>query len=87
MSRMAHLRCVLSLAFLSLERTNQPAAEHVHGIGHVHMDVSCTPSVSADFNRGLALLRREARGRGRRVPRLSRAQLPAVCIPATGPLS
>jgi tetratricopeptide (TPR) repeat protein len=56
MWRMALFPCVLYLAVLSLERTTQPGAEHVHGIGHVHMDVSCTPSASADFDRALALL-------------------------------
>ena len=56
MWRMALIPCVLSLAFLSLERRTQPVAEHVHGIGQVHMEVSCTPSVSADFDRALALL-------------------------------
>ncbi len=56
MWRVALFPCVLYLAFLSLELTTQPVAEHVHGIGHVHMDVSCTPSASADFDRALALL-------------------------------
>jgi tetratricopeptide (TPR) repeat protein len=40
----------------SPEIAAQPAVEHVHGIGHVHMDVSCAPAASADFDRALALL-------------------------------
>ena len=44
MWRMALVPCMLCLASLSLEHTTQPVAEHVHGIGHVHMDVSCSPS-------------------------------------------
>ena len=34
----------------------QAPAHHIHGIGHVHMDTSCSSSVSADFDRALALL-------------------------------
>ena len=56
MWRMALVPCMLALVSLSQEHTAQPVAEHVHGIGHVHMDVSCTPSASADFDRALALL-------------------------------
>jgi tetratricopeptide (TPR) repeat protein len=56
MWRMALVSCMLSLVSPSQEHTTQPVAEHVHGIGHVHMDVSCTPPASADFDRALALL-------------------------------
>src|SRR5882762_8325458 len=41
----------------------QEAEEHVHaspgseeGLGHAHMDISCSPAVGAKFDRGLALL-------------------------------
>src|SRR5258706_12502895 len=33
----------------------QSPMEHIHGVGHVHMDTSCSPSVSADFDGALAL--------------------------------
>ena len=56
MWKMALVPCMLLLVSLSQEPTTRPVAEHVHGIGHVHMDVSCTPSASADFDRALALL-------------------------------
>ena len=56
MLRMLLVPCMLCLVSLSLEHSTQRVAEHVHGIGHVHMDVSCSPSRSADFDRALALL-------------------------------
>ena len=33
-----------------LAQQKQNPMEHIHGVGHVHMDVSCSPSVSADFD-------------------------------------
>ena len=56
MLRMLLVPCMLCLVSPSLEHSTQRVAEHVHGIGHVHMDVSCSPSRSADFDRALALL-------------------------------
>ncbi len=35
---------------------DQGSQEHVHGLGQVHMDNSCSPAVSARFDRALALL-------------------------------
>jgi len=41
----------------------QEAEEHVHaspgskeGLGHAHMEISCSPAVAAKFDRALALL-------------------------------
>jgi hypothetical protein len=49
-----------SLVFLLLPpvlaQQKQSPMEHIHGVGHVHMDVSCSPSLSADFDLALALL-------------------------------
>jgi len=45
---------VLSLAPLLAQQKQSPR-EHIHGVGHVHMDVSCSPS-QADFDFALALL-------------------------------
>jgi tetratricopeptide (TPR) repeat protein len=45
----------LLLTPLFAEQEQNPV-DHIHGIGHVHMDTSCSPSVSADFDRALALL-------------------------------
>ncbi len=39
-----------------LAQQKQSPMEHIHGVGHVHMDVACSPSVSADFDFALALL-------------------------------
>ena len=39
-----------------LAQQKQSPMEHLHGVGHVHMEVSCSPSVSADFDFALALL-------------------------------
>ena len=53
---------ILPLLYLFLLLTplfgqqKQGPEDHIHGVGHVHMDTSCSPSVSADFNRSLALL-------------------------------
>jgi hypothetical protein len=55
MSRTIALSCLLLLpSLLALQKQNP--MEHVHGVGHVHMDVSCSPSVTADFDTALALL-------------------------------
>ncbi len=38
-------------------RAGSATSEHlIHGLGHVHMDTSCSPSVRAHFDRALALL-------------------------------
>jgi len=51
---------LLSVPFLlltpSFAQQEQNPADHIHGLGHVHMDTSCSPSVSADFDRALAML-------------------------------
>ena len=39
-----------------LAQQKQSPMEHIHGVGHVHMDVSCSPALSADFDFALALL-------------------------------
>ncbi len=56
------MKRILPLSFLFLLLTpllaqqKQSPMEHIHGVGHVHMDVSCSPSLSADFDFALALL-------------------------------
>src|SRR5215470_8389961 len=56
------MKRILPLLFLFLLLTpllsqqKQSPMEHIHGVGHVHMDVSCSPSLSADFDFALALL-------------------------------
>ncbi len=56
------MKWILPLSFLLLLLTpllaqqKQSPMEHIHGVGHVHMDVSCSPSLSADFDFALALL-------------------------------
>ena len=40
----------------SFAQQEQNPLDHIHGLGHVHMDTSCSPSVSADFDRALAML-------------------------------
>ena len=51
---------LLSVPFLlltpSFAQQEQNPVDHIHGLGHVHMDTSCSPSVSADFDRALAML-------------------------------
>ena len=51
---------LLSVPFLlltpSFAQQEQNPADHIYGLGHVHMDTSCSPSVSADFDRALAML-------------------------------
>ncbi|HKX26322.1 MAG TPA: hypothetical protein VJ302_01390, partial [Blastocatellia bacterium] len=50
------LACTLLLFSPSLAQDREPAAGHLHGVGHVHLETSCSPSVAADFDRALALL-------------------------------
>ena len=40
----------------SFAQQEQNPVDHIHGLGHVHMDTSCSPSLSADFDRALAML-------------------------------
>jgi predicted Zn-dependent protease len=40
----------------SFAQQEQNPVDHIHGLGHVHMDTSCSQSVSADFDRALAML-------------------------------
>ena len=56
MNRMQRVSCIVLLLTPPLPGTRQRPADHIHGIGHVHLDTSCSPSVSADFDRALALL-------------------------------
>src|SRR5258705_4269155 len=39
-----------------LAQQKQSPMEHIHGVGNIHMDVSCSPYQSADFEFALALL-------------------------------
>ena len=64
MRSFAHF-AICCLVVLSLGATGiaQEAEEHVHaspgseeGLGHAHMDFSCSPAVAAKFDRALALL-------------------------------
>jgi len=56
------MKGILPLPFLFLLLTplsaqqRQSTIEHIHGVGHVHMDVSCSRSLSGDFDFALALL-------------------------------
>ncbi len=56
MRRILPLTCILLLFTASLAQKKPNPADHIHGVGHVHMDTSCSPSVSADYDRSLALL-------------------------------
>ena len=48
---------VLFLAPHALYAQSTPVSERpIAGLGHAHMDTSCSPKVSADFDRALALL-------------------------------
>jgi len=40
----------------SFSQNQERPSDHLHGVGQVHMDTSCLPSVSANFDRALALL-------------------------------
>lgn len=56
------MKWIVPLPFLFLLLTplraqqKQSPIEHIHGVGHVHMDISCSPSLSGDFDFALALL-------------------------------
>jgi hypothetical protein len=56
------MKRILPWSFLFLLLTTvhaqqkQSPMEHIHGVGHVHMEVSCSPSLAADFDFALALL-------------------------------
>jgi tetratricopeptide (TPR) repeat protein len=56
MKRILPLSFVFLLLTPLLAQQKQSPLEHIHGVGHVHMDVSCSPSPSADFDSALALL-------------------------------
>ena len=56
MRRILPFTCVLLLFAPSLPQNQDRPTDHIHGVGHVHMDTSCLPSLSADFDRALALL-------------------------------
>lgn len=49
--------CALALAISAQGKQNQyPSSESEEGFGRVHMDISCAPTVAAQFDRALALL-------------------------------
>src|SRR5262245_63339107 len=50
--------CTLLVLFTATPLYAQPkqADRPIHGLGRVHMDISCSPAVSKIFDRGLALL-------------------------------
>jgi hypothetical protein len=56
------MRRILPLLYLFLLHTlifaqqKQIPSDHLHGVGYVHMEASCSPSVIADFDLSLALL-------------------------------
>jgi tetratricopeptide (TPR) repeat protein len=50
------MKSALALSLLLLLPTAQSAAQHRHGFGQVHMETSCAPAVSGDFDQALALL-------------------------------
>lgn len=57
MTRMLLFSSVLLVfATPSFAQQEHNPADHIHGVGHVHMDTSCSPSGSADFDHALALL-------------------------------
>jgi tetratricopeptide (TPR) repeat protein len=48
---------LLSLAVTPLHAQSKRTSDRpIHGLGSVHMDISCSPGVQADFDRALALL-------------------------------
>src|SRR5256712_13677769 len=48
---------LLCLGLTPVHAQTKPTSDRpVHGLGSVHMDISCSPGVSADFDRALALL-------------------------------
>ena len=50
--------CTLLVLLASVPLYAQPKKidRPIHGLGHVHMDISCSPAVSGSFDRALALL-------------------------------
>jgi hypothetical protein len=57
MTRILLFSCfLLVFATPSFAQKKQNPADHIQGVGHVHVDTSCSPSVSADFDQALALL-------------------------------
>jgi tetratricopeptide (TPR) repeat protein len=50
--------CILLVLLAPARLYAQPKTidRPIHGLGHVHMDVSCSPAVSTSFDRALALL-------------------------------
>ena len=50
------MRSALALSLLLLLPTARSAAQHGDGLGQVHMETSCAPAVSRDFDLALALL-------------------------------
>ncbi len=57
MRRILPLSCLfLLLTPLLFAQQKQNPVDHIHGVGHVHMDTSCLSSVSPDFDPALALL-------------------------------
>ena len=53
---MLSMLVIMIVAVSSHAQQKQSPMEHIHGVGNVHMDVSCSPSLSADFDFALALL-------------------------------
>ena len=53
---LSHKKSALALSLLALLPTAQAAAQHAHGFGQVHMETSCAPAVSGEFDQALALL-------------------------------
>lgn len=47
---------VLAIATLAQDKPHEPPDAGSEGVGRVHMDISCSPTVSAEFDRALALL-------------------------------
>jgi tetratricopeptide (TPR) repeat protein len=52
-----HAVCALALAIPAQGKQHQhPSSGSEEGFGRVHMDITCTPTVAAEFDRALALL-------------------------------
>src|SRR5258706_11940055 len=56
MKRMLPWSFLFLLVAPVLAQQNQNPMGHIHGVGHGHMEVSCSPSLAADFDFALALL-------------------------------
>jgi tetratricopeptide (TPR) repeat protein len=55
--------CCIATLFFAAAGVAQQAEEHMHaplrseeGLGHAHMEISCSPALAAEFDRALALL-------------------------------